>query len=117
MGGTVQIIAGIMEFRVGNTFGSTVHCSYGAFWLSYAMFLLPYLGIEAAYNGNERAYTFALGIYLILWSFFDTSIPYCGAQNQRRHPLRVLLPDSRLLFPRPGQLSCDRTRDCEPAYQ
>lgn len=69
MGGTVQIIAGIMEFRVGNTFGATVHCSYGAFWLSYAMFLLPYLGIEAAYNGNERAYTFALGIYLILWSF------------------------------------------------
>lgn len=68
-GGTVQIIAGIMEFRVGNTFGTTVHCSYGAFWLSYAMFLLPYLGIEAAYKGNERAYTFALGIYLILWCF------------------------------------------------
>jgi succinate-acetate transporter protein len=69
MGGAIQTIAGIMEFRVGNTFGSTVHCSYGAFWLSYAMFLLPYLGIEAAYKGDERAYTFALGIFLILWCF------------------------------------------------
>ena len=58
-----------MEFRVGNTFGTTVHCSYGAFWLSYAMFLIPYLEIEEAYKGNERAYTFALGIYLILWCF------------------------------------------------
>ena len=69
MGGTAQLIAGIMEFRVGNTFGSTVHASYGAFWLSYAMFLLPYLGIEAAYKGDKRAYSFALGIFLILWCF------------------------------------------------
>lgn len=29
MGGAAQLIAGIMEFTVGNTFGTTVHCSYG----------------------------------------------------------------------------------------
>lgn len=70
MGGTAQFIAGIMEFRVGNTFGTTVHCSYGAFWLSYAMYLLPYLGIQSAYGGETtRSYTFAVGIYLILWGF------------------------------------------------
>lgn len=70
MGGTAQFVAGIMEFRVGNTFGTTVHCSYGAFWLSYAMYLLPYLGIQAAYGGEKtRSYTFAIGIYLILWCF------------------------------------------------
>ena len=69
MGGLAQLIAGIMEFRVGNTFGTTVHASYGAFWLSYAMFKVPSLGIEAAYGGDERAYTFALGIYLTLWGF------------------------------------------------
>jgi succinate-acetate transporter protein len=69
MGGTAQILAGLMQFRVGNTFGTTVHCSYGAFWLSYGMFMLPYLGIEAAYKGDKRAYSFAIGIYLILWCF------------------------------------------------
>ncbi len=69
MGGAAQVLAGLMEFRVGNTFGTTVHCAYGAFWLSYGMFLLPYLGIEAAYKGDKRAYTFAIGIYLILWCF------------------------------------------------
>jgi len=58
-----------MQFRVGNTFGTTVHCSYGAFWLAFAMFLVPSLGIKEAYAGNERAYTFALGIFLILWCF------------------------------------------------
>lgn len=69
MGGMAQFIAGVMEFAVGNTFGTTVHCTYGAFWLSYAMFLVPSLGIKSSYGGDMRAYTFALGIYLILWCF------------------------------------------------
>lgn len=58
-----------MEFACGNTLGTTVHCSYGAFWLSYAMFLIPSLGIQAAYGDDRRAYTIALGVYLVLWSF------------------------------------------------
>jgi uncharacterized protein len=58
-----------MEFRCGNTFGTTVHCSYGAFWLAFAMFLVPSLGIKDAYAGDERAYSFALGIFLIMWCF------------------------------------------------
>lgn len=69
MGGLAQLIAGMMEFRVGNTFGTTVHISYGAFWLSYAMFHVPSLGLHAAYQNDERAITFAIGIYLILWGF------------------------------------------------
>ena len=69
MGGLAQFVAGIMEFRVGNTFGTTVHCSYGAFWLSYAMFLIPALNIKGAYGGDARAFSFAIGIYLILWCF------------------------------------------------
>jgi succinate-acetate transporter protein len=66
-GGAAQFIAGILEFVVGNTFGTTVHCSYGAFWLSFAMFLVPSLGIKDAYAGNERAFSVALGIYLLAW--------------------------------------------------
>ncbi|KAL1954774.1 hypothetical protein VTO42DRAFT_722 [Malbranchea cinnamomea] len=69
MGGAAQFVAGIMEFRVGNTFGTTVHCCYGAFWLAYAMFQIPSLGIRASYRGDDHAYTFALGIFLILWCF------------------------------------------------
>ncbi|KAK2811604.1 hypothetical protein FQN50_001946 [Emmonsiellopsis sp. PD_5] len=66
-GGGAQFIAGIMEFVAGNTFGTTVHCSYGAFWLGFAMFLVPSLGIKDAYAGDKRAYSFALGIYLFFW--------------------------------------------------
>jgi len=69
MGGFAQFVAGIMEFTCSNTFGTTVHCSYGAFWMSFAMFLIPSLGIKDAYAGDERAFSFAIGIYLILWCF------------------------------------------------
>src|SRR3981081_4755717 len=33
-GGTAQVIAGIMEWRKGNTFATTAFTSYGLFWLS-----------------------------------------------------------------------------------
>lgn len=33
------------------------------------MFMIPNLGIEAAYKGDMRAYSFAIGVYLILWCF------------------------------------------------
>ena len=67
LGGGAQFIAGLMEFRVGNTFGTTVHCCYGAFWLAFSMFMVPSLGLKDAYAGNERAYSVALGIFLIAW--------------------------------------------------
>jgi len=34
-GGMAQVIAGIMEWKKGNTFGTTAFCSYGLFWLSF----------------------------------------------------------------------------------
>ncbi|HEX5400805.1 MAG TPA: acetate uptake transporter [Pseudonocardiaceae bacterium] len=37
-GGLCQFIAGIMEYRRGNTFGVTAFCTYGAFWLAFAFY-------------------------------------------------------------------------------
>ena len=36
-GGVAQIIAGILEFRTGNTFGMVAFLSYGLFWWWFAM--------------------------------------------------------------------------------
>jgi hypothetical protein len=35
-GGLGQLIAGILEFRRGNTFGTTAFTTYGGFWLAFA---------------------------------------------------------------------------------
>jgi uncharacterized protein len=39
-GGLIQLIAGIFEFRVANTFGMTAFLSYGAFWWWFAFLLI-----------------------------------------------------------------------------
>ncbi len=63
-GGIAQIIAGCMEFRRGNTFGSTAFVSYGSFWLTL-VFLWT-----AKEVGLPAATPFAMGCYLGMWGLF-----------------------------------------------
>lgn len=39
-GGFMQIVAGILEFRLNNTFGMTAFLSYGAFWWWFALMII-----------------------------------------------------------------------------
>src|SRR3954451_16290885 len=38
-GGLAQLLAGMWEFRTGNTFGAVAFTSYGSFWLSFWAFV------------------------------------------------------------------------------
>ncbi|NDV21287.1 acetate uptake transporter [Desulfovibrio sp. JC022] len=64
-GGIAQIIAGIMEFKKGNTFGTTAFTSYGLFWLTLvALIVMPKMGIA---DPTPHAY---MGWYLLMWGLF-----------------------------------------------
>lgn len=64
-GGMAQVIAGILEFKKGNTFGVTAFTSYGLFWLSLvALIVMPKLGLAEA---TPSAY---MGWYLCMWGVF-----------------------------------------------
>ena len=66
-GGLAQIIAGIMEYRRGNTFGTTAFTSYGLFWLTLvALWVIPGTG---APNGGATPVPY-MGWYLFLWGLF-----------------------------------------------
>jgi succinate-acetate transporter protein len=64
-GGIAQLLAGMWEFRNGNTFGATAFSTYGAFWLSYAALFIPSLGINVLALKNPHP---ALGVYLLAWT-------------------------------------------------
>lgn len=64
-GGTAQLLAGMWEFRKGNTFGATAFSSYGAFWLSYWAFVAFFAKDVPAANAGS-----AVGLYLIGWGIF-----------------------------------------------
>ena len=69
-GGVAQLLAGMWEFRAGNTFGAVAFASYGAFWLSFAVIFIPGFGILAALTKNMATFHAAIGLYLLGWAIF-----------------------------------------------
>jgi len=77
-GGVAQIIAGIMEFKKGNTFGTTAFTSYGLFWLTLvALLILPKLGWA------ESTSSAFMGWYLFMWGVF-TFFMWLGTFGKNR---------------------------------
>lgn len=66
-GGIAQLIAGIWEFRTGNTFGAVAFCSYGAFWISF--FLIVQLGVAGVVASKGDVFA-GLSLYLYTWTIF-----------------------------------------------
>jgi succinate-acetate transporter protein len=63
-GGVVQLLAGMWEFRTGNTFGAVAFSSFGAFWLSFWALEVFY---AKELTGNVGH---AVGLYLWAWAIF-----------------------------------------------
>jgi succinate-acetate transporter protein len=64
-GGIAQLLAGMWEFRTGNTFGAVAFSSYGAFWISFwalVVFYAPHIPVRDAGH--------AVGLYLWAWAIF-----------------------------------------------
>ncbi len=59
-GGLAQLLAGMWEFKTGNTFGATAFSSYGAFWLAVAA------SLQLKLIPSETAF----GFFLLGWTIF-----------------------------------------------
>jgi hypothetical protein len=91
-GGTAQIIAGIMEWKKGNTFATTAFISYGFFWLSLvALLLLPKI-----IPGTVATNDLALAAYLAIWGLF-TGVMFLGTLRLNR-ALQVVFGTLTILF-------------------
>jgi succinate-acetate transporter protein len=73
-GGLVQLLAGLQEFKAGNTFGATAFCSYGGFWLAFGLVLLPPTGIAV---GLGKDLFTAVGVFTLGWTIF-TGMMFLG---------------------------------------
>lgn len=90
-GGAAQVIAGIMEWKKNNTFGTTAFISFGCFWLSLvALLLLPKSGAIAAPTGKSMA------AYLAMWGLFTLGL-FIGTFRLNR-ALQVVFGTLTLLF-------------------
>lgn len=90
-GGIAQVIAGVLEWKKGNTFGTVAFTSYGFFWLSLvALICLPKTGLM------EATSTGGLVAYLTLWGIF-TAILFVGTFKLNR-ATQVVFGTLTLLF-------------------
>ncbi len=90
-GGIAQVIAGIMEWKKGNTFACTAFTSYGMFWLSLvALIWLPKTSLAMPGAG------ISLSAYLIMWGLF-TLVLFAGTLRLNR-ALQVVFFTLTVLF-------------------
>lgn len=91
-GGIAQILAGLLEFKRGNTFATTAFTSYGAFWLTLVgLVVAPKLGWAAA---TPAAF---MGWYLFLWGIFSLFM-FFGTLRANRGLQVVFLSVTVLFF-------------------
>jgi succinate-acetate transporter protein len=101
-GGSAQVIAGIMEWKKNNTFGTTAFLSYGMFWLTLvALVLLPKLAFSTGADGKAAALIAgpdgtAFGAYLAVWGLF-TGVMFIGTFRLSR-ALQVVFGSLTILF-------------------
>ena len=90
-GGAAQVIAGIMEWRKGNTFATTAFISYGLFWLSLVtLIILTKLGWGAKSDDTSMA------AYLAMWGLF-TFVMFLGTLRLNR-ALQIVFATLTILF-------------------
>lgn len=82
-GGLVQLLAGMWEMAVGNTFGATALSSYGGFWISFAIILTPGgFGIVTALGGvKDDLFLNSMGFFLMGWFIFTTILLICTLRS------------------------------------
>jgi succinate-acetate transporter protein len=68
-GGIGQVLAGAMEWKKNNTFGTTAFTSYGLFWLTFvALSVMPEMGWVGASS------SMAMACYLFMWGLFTLGL-------------------------------------------
>ncbi len=93
-GGLAQVIVGIMEFKKGNTFGTTAFTSYGLFWWSLVLLLL--LPKTTFFTGLTAPTETAMAAYFFVWGLF-TFVMFFGTLKTNR-ALQFVFMSLAILF-------------------
>jgi len=92
-GGLAQIVAGAMEYKNGNTFGTVAFSSYGFFWWSLVgLILLPSAGL-----GVSPSEPNAMAAYFFMWGLF-TFVMFFGTLKANRTIQFVFMSLAILFF-------------------
>ncbi|KAL1966649.1 hypothetical protein VTN77DRAFT_4060 [Rasamsonia byssochlamydoides] len=79
-GGLVQLLAGMWEMAVGNTFGATALSSYGGFWIAVGIILTPG-GFNITGTLTQQEFLDSFGLFLMGWFIFTFVLLLCTLRS------------------------------------
>ncbi|PLB41374.1 acetate uptake transporter family protein [Aspergillus candidus] len=102
-GGLVQLLAGMWEMAVGNTFGATVLSSYGGFWISVGITFTPggfevMSSLEKVDGGQTNMFYDSFGLTIMGWFIFTTIMLFCTFKSTVAFFTLFLVVDIALLL-------------------
>ncbi|KAF7713763.1 Acetate transporter [Penicillium ucsense] len=114
-GGAVQLMVGMWEIYVGNTFSATSFGSYGAYWISFGLLSnLEKNDYVPAYDSVCQKETL-MGIFLMAWFTLTTLLLLCTLKTNLATFLLFLFLDLNYLFLAIAHLHCTpSTADTHP---
>lgn len=75
-GGLAQLLAGMWEFRKGNTFGATAFPTYGGFWMAFAFYAWFFEGkIPTQFQGE------ATGMFLLVFALITSYLAVAAVRT------------------------------------
>jgi succinate-acetate transporter protein len=91
-GGLAQLVAGVMEWKKKNTFGTVAFTAYGFFWISLvALIVMPRFGLADATDRSGMA------AYLFVWGLF-TVVMFVATLKMNRAIMLVFFALTLLFF-------------------
>jgi|ADurb_Met_01_Slu_FD_contig_41_812506_length_1496_multi_3_in_0_out_0_2 hypothetical protein len=105
-GGLAQFIAGLMEWKRGNTFGMTVFASFGLFWIIIVTVILaPTIGLASQESAE------AMAVLFLLWGLYSAylSVGTIGT-NRVTQAIFVSLTATLLLLSASEALASDNVK-------
>ncbi|KAI9789348.1 MAG: hypothetical protein M1816_006237 [Peltula sp. TS41687] len=108
-GGFVQVLAGMWEYAIGNTFGGTAFASYGGFWLSYAITLTPggFEIVSTLQEGGKAQFAYSFGFFLMAWFILTFLLLLCTLRSTVAMFLLFFFLDLTYLLLGVGYLQAD----------
>jgi len=81
-GGLIQLLAGMWEMAVGNTFGATALSSYGGFWISIGIILTPSFAVVSSLGGGTSPlFLDSFGFFFMGWFIFTFLLLLCTLRS------------------------------------
>jgi succinate-acetate transporter protein len=73
-GGLILLLAGLLEFRVGNNFYALTFCSYAGFWFGRASLYVSSFGFMTVYGSDTTLLNNSYGVFYLGWTIFTAAM-------------------------------------------